>query len=148
MKCNKNQFLRRFVTTDETHIHHYAPESKQLPAEWLLPGESHPRHPKTQHSADKIVATEFWDSLGIFPSTISNISKQPINNIIGSTGCRDQRQAKFFGQRLLFSRCSILQRNKYKYSAFKNLIELNRYLKMLYQIISNSVLIYQALIFN
>jgi hypothetical protein len=30
-RCNKNKtdFIRRFITMDDTWIHHYAPESKQ-----------------------------------------------------------------------------------------------------------------------
>lgn len=62
---NKKDFLRRFVTMDETWIHHYTPESNRQSAEWLLPGESRPKRPKTQQSAGKVLASIFWDSHGI-----------------------------------------------------------------------------------
>lgn len=62
---NKKDFLRRFVTMDETWIHHYTPESNRQSAEWLLPGESRPKRPKTQQSAGKVLASIFWDSQGI-----------------------------------------------------------------------------------
>jgi hypothetical protein len=34
--CNKNKtdFVRRFITMDESWIHHYTPESKQQSKQW------------------------------------------------------------------------------------------------------------------
>lgn len=37
---NPKEFLRRYVTVDETWIHHYTPESNRQSAEWLPSGES------------------------------------------------------------------------------------------------------------
>lgn len=65
MQRNRTEFLRRFVTMDETWIHHYTPESNRQSAEWLLPGESRPKRPKTQQSAGKVLASIFWDVRGI-----------------------------------------------------------------------------------
>lgn len=65
LKGNANEFFRRFVTMDETWIHYYTPESKRQSAEWLEPGESRPKRPKTQQSAGKILASVFWDARGI-----------------------------------------------------------------------------------
>jgi hypothetical protein len=31
---NKTDFVRRFITVDETWIHHYTPESKQQSKQW------------------------------------------------------------------------------------------------------------------
>lgn len=62
---NKKDFLRRYVTVDETWIHHYTPESKRASAEWRCEGESRPKRPKTQQSAGKVMASVFWDSHGI-----------------------------------------------------------------------------------
>ena len=62
---NKADFLRRYVTMDETWIHHYTPESKRSSAEWVEAGESIPKRPKTQQSAGKIMASVFWDAHGI-----------------------------------------------------------------------------------
>ena len=62
---NKQDFLRRYVTMDETWIHHFTPESKRQSAEWRAAGESRPKRPKTQQSAGKVMASVFWDAHGI-----------------------------------------------------------------------------------
>lgn len=62
---NSAEFLRRFITMDETWIHYYTPESKQQSGQWLEPGESRPKRPKTQQSAGKVMASVFWDAHGI-----------------------------------------------------------------------------------
>ncbi|GFU16288.1 mariner transposase [Nephila pilipes] len=59
---NKKDFLRRYVTVDETWIHHYTPESKRQSSEWRTAGES---RPKTQQSAGKVMASVFWDTHGV-----------------------------------------------------------------------------------
>jgi hypothetical protein len=35
---NKTDFVRRFITMDETWIHHYTPESKQQSKRWTEAG--------------------------------------------------------------------------------------------------------------
>lgn len=62
---NPNDFLRRYITCDETWIHFYTPESTQQSKQWISPGESAPKRPKTQKTAGKIMATFFWDAKGI-----------------------------------------------------------------------------------
>jgi len=42
---NKQEFLRRYVTMDETWIHHFTPESTRQSAEWTTAGESRPKCP-------------------------------------------------------------------------------------------------------
>lgn len=64
-KRNPTDFLRRYVTTDETWIHYYTPASKRSSAEWTAAGESRPKRPKTQTSAGKVMASVFWDAHGI-----------------------------------------------------------------------------------
>jgi hypothetical protein len=59
---NKTDFLRRFITMDETWIHHYTPESKQQPKQWTEAGCS---APKKARSARKVMASVFWDAEGI-----------------------------------------------------------------------------------
>nr|XP_040570867.1 histone-lysine N-methyltransferase SETMAR-like [Lepeophtheirus salmonis] len=59
---NKKEFLRWYITIDETWIHQFTPESKRQSAEWYADGEI---RPKTQTSAGKIMASVFWDSDGI-----------------------------------------------------------------------------------
>ena len=53
------------MTMDEIWIHHFTPESNQQSAEWTVAGESHPKRPKTQTSACKVLASIFWDVQGI-----------------------------------------------------------------------------------
>ena len=50
-KRNKPEFLRRYVTMDETWIHHFTPESKRSSSEWTATGEPRPKRPKAQQSA-------------------------------------------------------------------------------------------------
>ncbi|XP_055307605.1 histone-lysine N-methyltransferase SETMAR-like, partial [Sitodiplosis mosellana] len=52
-KRNPNEFLRRYVTMDETWVHHFTPESNWQSAEWTEAGGSRPKRPKTQKSAGK-----------------------------------------------------------------------------------------------
>ncbi|XP_022822885.1 histone-lysine N-methyltransferase SETMAR-like [Spodoptera litura] len=62
---NINEFLRRFVTVDETWIHHNTPETKQQSKQWVSRGESAPKKAKVGLSANKVMATVFWDARGI-----------------------------------------------------------------------------------
>ena len=64
-QCNKKEFLHKYVTMDETWIHHFTPESIRPSAEWTAAGESHPEWPKMQTSAGKVWASIFWDVQGI-----------------------------------------------------------------------------------
>ena len=61
-KRNPKEFLRRFVTVDETWMHWYTPETKEQLKQWTSPGERAPKKAKTLLSAGKIMATVFWDS--------------------------------------------------------------------------------------
>ncbi|EFN62716.1 hypothetical protein EAG_00041, partial [Camponotus floridanus] len=40
---NKKDFVRRFITMDETWVYHHDPESKQEAKEWCEPGTSAPK---------------------------------------------------------------------------------------------------------
>ena len=64
--CNKEEFLHKYVTMDETWIHHFTLESNQLSAECTAVDENRPKRPKTQASAGKVLASVFWDVQGIF----------------------------------------------------------------------------------
>ena len=44
-KRYKKEFLRKYVTMDETWIHHFTPESNRQSAEWTAAGESRPKRP-------------------------------------------------------------------------------------------------------
>ena len=58
---NKDEFLRRFVTW----IHHNTPETKQQSKQRILPGESAPKKAKVGLSANKVMATVFWDARAV-----------------------------------------------------------------------------------
>ena len=55
----------RYVTMDETWIHHYTPESNRQSAEWTAKGQNRPKRSKTQISAGQVLASVFWDAHGI-----------------------------------------------------------------------------------
>lgn len=58
-------FLDRFVTMDETWVHHYTPESKQQSKQWKKSGEPTPKKAKAILSAGKVMASVFWDAKGV-----------------------------------------------------------------------------------
>ena len=58
---NKKEYLHKYVTMDETWIHHFTLESNQQSAEWTAADESCPKWPKIQISAGKVLAFIFWD---------------------------------------------------------------------------------------
>lgn len=62
---NKAEFLRRFITMDETWVHHFTPETKEQSKQWTERGESAPKKAKTVPSAGKVMASVFWDARGI-----------------------------------------------------------------------------------
>lgn len=64
-KKDPKEFMRRFITMDETWIHHYTPESREGPKQWCEKEKGAPKRPKTQQSAGKVMASVFWDSQGI-----------------------------------------------------------------------------------
>ena len=60
-----NNFLQQIVTSDETWIHHYEPESKRQSMQWKHPSSPVAKIFKTQLlSAGKLMLTVFWDSQG------------------------------------------------------------------------------------
>lgn len=58
-------FLGRYVTMEETWLHHYTPESNRRSSEWTAREEPTPKCAKTQQSAGKVMAPIFWDAQGI-----------------------------------------------------------------------------------
>ena len=44
---NEKDFFRKYVTMDETRIHHFTSESNRPLAEYTASGESRPKWPKT-----------------------------------------------------------------------------------------------------
>ena len=64
-QCDSKEFLRHYVTVDETWIHYYTPETKNQSKMSTGPGESAPKKAKKVPSAGKVMVTIFWDSHGI-----------------------------------------------------------------------------------
>ncbi|RLU18396.1 hypothetical protein DMN91_008753 [Ooceraea biroi] len=64
---NPQDFRRRFVTVDETWIHHYTLDTKEQSKQWVASGEfaAAPKKAKTVPSVGKVTATVFWGSQGI-----------------------------------------------------------------------------------
>jgi len=58
-------FLDSIMTTDETWVHYFMPESKRSSMQWRHPGSPKPKKAKTMFSAGKVMATIFWDSKGV-----------------------------------------------------------------------------------
>lgn len=50
---------------NETWIHHYTPETKNQSKQWVEAGSPPPKKAKTVLSAVKVMATVFWDALGV-----------------------------------------------------------------------------------
>jgi len=55
-------FLQRIVTGDETWLYLHDSESKQASMEWRCKGDRAPTKPKMVRSADKMMATVFFDT--------------------------------------------------------------------------------------
>ena len=64
-KQNKMDLKRRFITVDETWIHHFTPETKDQSKQWTDAGGSAPKKAKTVQSAGKVMASVVWDYKGI-----------------------------------------------------------------------------------
>jgi len=68
LECfNKNEtdFVCRFITMDETWIHHYTPEFKQQSKQWTEAGCSAPKKTRSVPSVGRVMASVFWDADGI-----------------------------------------------------------------------------------
>ena len=64
-RSKEDDFLSRLVTVDETWVHYYEPENKAQSRQTVGSGSPRPKKFKTQPSADKVMATVFWDAQGI-----------------------------------------------------------------------------------
>jgi len=73
-----NDFLSRLVTTDETWLHYYDPETKKHSMEWRHSGSPHSKKFRVQKSAGKVLAWIFWDQDGIL--LIDYLPKGPTIN--------------------------------------------------------------------
>ncbi|MCP3666190.1 MAG: hypothetical protein GY696_27435, partial [Gammaproteobacteria bacterium] len=58
-------FWNRIVTTDETWLPYYNPETKAQSMSWVKPGEGPPVKAKVVPSVGKVMITVFWDCEGV-----------------------------------------------------------------------------------
>jgi len=77
-QCNPDEFLRRFITVDETWIYYFTSETKKQSKQWTSSDEPALKKVKTVKSAGKMMATVFWDARGIIHIDYLS-SKQTIN---------------------------------------------------------------------
>jgi len=75
---NPDEFLRRFITVDETWIYYFTLETKEQSKQWTSLDEPAAKKTKTIKSAGKVMATVFWDARGIIHIDYL-LSKQTIN---------------------------------------------------------------------
>ena len=61
---DKELFLKRLITQDESWVHHFDPESKIQSKEWHKKGSRPPKKYKRRPSSGKVMLTVFWDSEG------------------------------------------------------------------------------------
>src|SRR6185436_4921816 len=54
---DRDDFINRIVTVDETWVHHYDPETKQASMQWKHAGSPPPKKFRVQKSGGKIMAT-------------------------------------------------------------------------------------------
>ena len=73
---SKTDFVRRFITMDETWIHHHTPESKQQSKQRTEAGCSAPKKTRSVPSAGKVMASVFWDAEGVYLLIILKRVKQ------------------------------------------------------------------------
>jgi [histone H3]-lysine36 N-dimethyltransferase SETMAR len=62
---DKENFLARFLTMDESWIHHYDVETKMQSKQWTHRGLPPPKKFKMQPSAGKVMLSVFWDARGV-----------------------------------------------------------------------------------
>ncbi len=58
-------FLKRVITTDETWVHQYDPETRCQSSEWLAQGENRPVKPRRGRSTRKCMLVTFFDYKGM-----------------------------------------------------------------------------------
>lgn len=63
--ADPEDFLYRFVTMDETWCHHFTPETKMMSKQWKHMGSPPPKKARVVQSANKVMASIFWDADGI-----------------------------------------------------------------------------------
>lgn len=64
-EADEENFLARFITMDESWVHHYQPETKEQSKQWKHTSSPTPKKARVIPSAGKVMASVFWDSQGV-----------------------------------------------------------------------------------
>jgi hypothetical protein len=86
-----DQFLLNIVTGDESWIHHFNPEEKQLSMQYRHTLSPHPKKFKTVQSASKILLTVLWDSQRVYMTEFLEAGNT-VNSAQYSETIKNQRQ--------------------------------------------------------
>jgi len=85
---NPDEFLRRFITMDETWIHYFTSETKKQSKQWTSLSESASKKAKTVKLAEKMMATIFLGCMRYNSYRLSSVEAndqwQLLCNLIGS----------------------------------------------------------------
>ena len=64
-EADPDRFIERFLIQDECWIHHFEPETKRQSMQWKHSISPAPKKAKVVSSAEKVMASVFWDAKGI-----------------------------------------------------------------------------------
>lgn len=89
-KCNMPESFRRYVTMYETWLHYFTPKSNRQSTEWTTHDEPAPKREKTQQSAEKVMASVFWDFFIDYLDKGRTINSDYNIELLGSLKARTQ----------------------------------------------------------
>ena len=64
-EADEDNFLARFISMDETWVHHHQLETKEQSKKWKHTSSPAPKKAKVVRSAGKVMASVFWDNQGV-----------------------------------------------------------------------------------
>ena len=102
----KPNFLHRYVTMDETWIHHYTPESKRSSAEWTAVGEKRPKRPKRKCGPVTLWPQYFGMLMEFCSSTTLQKVSPSIANVILANWCVWRTKSVRNGSKWRRKKCS------------------------------------------
>ena len=90
-EADQERFLDRFVTQDETWVHHSDLELKCQSCAWKHPGSPLPKKFQVIPSSGKVMASVFWDSQGVIMIDYFE-KRKTISRKYFSMNCEDCRK--------------------------------------------------------